>query len=64
MTALHTGMRKSELLNLKWTDVDFDQCTVTVQAKDDWHTKNYKSQTLQLTPALYEILREHRKQHR
>ncbi|MFC1717372.1 tyrosine-type recombinase/integrase [Candidatus Poribacteria bacterium] len=63
MTALHTGMRKSELLNLKWTDIDFDQCTVTVQAKEDWHTKNYKSRTLQLTPALYEVLRKHRKQH-
>ncbi|MFC1715564.1 tyrosine-type recombinase/integrase [Candidatus Poribacteria bacterium] len=63
MTALHTGMRKSELLNLRWTDIDFDQRAVTVQAKDDWHTKNYKSRTLQLTPALYEMLREHRKQH-
>ena len=63
MTALHTGMRKSELLNLKWSDIDFHQCTVTVQAKDDWHTKNYKSRTLQLTPSLYEVLREHRNQH-
>lgn len=63
MTALHTGIRKSELLNLKWTDIDFDQCIVTVQAKEDWHTKNYKSRTLQLTPALYDVLREHRKKH-
>jgi len=36
---------------------------VTVQAKPDWHTKNYKSKTLQLTPALHEVLREHRKLH-
>jgi integrase len=63
MTALHTGMRKSELFNLKWSDIDFIHCTVTVQAKDDWHTKNYKSRTLQLTPVLYEVLREHRKLH-
>jgi integrase/recombinase XerC/integrase/recombinase XerD len=56
-------MRKSELLNLKWSDVNFHQRTVTVQAKDDWHTKNYKSRTMQLTPALYEGLREHRKRH-
>lgn len=63
MTALHTGMRKSELFNLKWSDIDFSQHTVTVQSKDDWHTKNYKSRTIQLTPALYEVLREHRKLH-
>jgi len=60
VTALHTGMRKSELLNLKWSDVDFDHGTVTVQAKDDWHTKNYRSRVLQLTPMLYEVLEKHR----
>jgi len=60
VTALHTGMRKSELLNLKWADVDFDHGTVTVQAKADWHTKNYRSRVLQLTPMLYEVLREQR----
>lgn len=63
MTALHTGMRKSELFNLKWTDVNFDQRIITVQSKDDWHTKNYKSRTLQLTPALYEVLKAHRQLH-
>ncbi len=63
MTALHTGMRESELFNLKWADIDFTHDTVTVQAKDDWHTRNYKSRTLQLTPVLYEVFREHRKLH-
>jgi len=45
VTALHTGMRKSELLNLKWSDINFQHRTVTVQSKPDWHTKNYKSRT-------------------
>jgi integrase len=63
VTALHTGMRKSELLNLTWSDVDFGQRIITVQHKDDWHTKNYKSRTLQMTPVLYGVLREHRKLH-
>jgi integrase len=61
VTVLHTGMRRSELFNLKWSDIDFDQKTVTVQAKEDWHTKNYKSRTIQLTPALEKVLREQRK---
>ena len=60
MTALHTGLRKSELFNLKWSDVDFNQQTVTVQAKDDWHTKNYKSRVLQMTPVLYRTLMKHK----
>ena len=63
VTALHTGMRKSELFNLKWSDIDFGRMTVTVQSKDDWHTKNYRSRTLQITPVLYDVLIEHRKQH-
>jgi len=62
VAALHTGMRKSELFNLKWPDVDFSQQTITVQAKDDWHTKNYKSRTLQMTPVLYKVLMEHKKE--
>jgi len=59
VTALHTGMRKSELFNLKWSDVDFEHSTITVQSKDDWHTKNYKSRVLALTPRLCSVLLEH-----
>ncbi len=61
MTALHTGMRKSELFNLKWSDIDFDQDIIMVQSKPDWHTKNYKARTLQITPSLHKVLAEHRK---
>jgi len=64
VTALHTGMRKAELLNLRWSDIDFRQQTVTVQSKEDWHTKNYKSRTLQLTPFLYSVLKEHEQDQR
>jgi len=59
ITAVHTGMRKSELLNLYWSDIDFDQQTITVQSKDDWHTKNYKARVLKLTPVLAKVLRRH-----
>jgi len=38
-TALHTGMKKSELFNLKWTDVDFEHRIVTVQSKEDWQQR-------------------------
>jgi len=36
ITALHTGMRKSEILNLRWNQVDFErECVVVVYAKND-----------------------------
>jgi len=49
-------MRKSELLNLKWPGIDLVQGTLTIQSKDDWHTKSYRSRTTQLTPFLREVL--------
>ncbi|MFC1718612.1 tyrosine-type recombinase/integrase [Candidatus Poribacteria bacterium] len=58
-TAVATGMRKSELFNLEWTDIDFEQGDITVQNKADWHTKNRKSRTLALTPRLKRVLIMH-----
>jgi len=63
ITALHTGMRKAELLNLQWSDVDFEQHEIYIQPKKDWHTKNYKSRKAYMTPVLYETLHEHRRLH-
>ncbi len=63
MTALHTGMRKSELFNLKWSDIDLDRMSIVIQAKEDWHTKNYRSRIVSMTPILYDILKENRDQH-
>ena len=51
------------MFHLRWADVDFNQRTIAVQSKDGWHTKNYKPRVLQMTPALYEVLRDHRKWH-
>ncbi|MBD3183481.1 tyrosine-type recombinase/integrase [Candidatus Poribacteria bacterium] len=59
--ALHTGIRKSELFNLQWSDIDFDMGIITVQAKKDWHTKNYRSRILPITPVLFDVLQEHRR---
>lgn len=52
LCALHTGMRQSELFNLQWSDIDFLNKSITVQSKDNWHTKNYKARVLGLTPEL------------
>lgn len=60
--ALTTGMRKSELLNLTWSDVDFDVRAVEVQPKEDtdatweWRVKDTDRRTLGLTDHVCSLL--------
>ena len=35
-TFLGTGFRKSELANLRWTDIDFPNRLIRAQAKPNW----------------------------
>ena len=51
VTALHTGMRKSEILNLKWVDVDFDQKLITIG-----DTKNGEIRYIPMNETLTEAL--------
>jgi integrase len=48
VTALHTGMRKSEILRLKWQDVDFSAKTITVH-----RTKNNEPRVIPTNQTLY-----------
>ncbi len=58
LTAIHTGLRANELFNLTWDDVDFDEKTIIVRAKGDWHPKNYKNRIVPMTERLYDVLLE------
>jgi integrase len=59
MTALHTGMRKSEILGLKWQDVDFRAKTITVH-----RTKNNELRVIPMNQTLYdEVLQLPRRLH-
>src|SRR5918994_552378 len=69
--ALHTGMRRGELLALKWTDVDLDNTTVRVRRTltrgQDGRgyivgaaTKSGKGRHVRLTPRAVEALKRHR----
>jgi len=51
ITALHTGMRRSEILKLKWDDIDFRAGFIYV--KD---SKNYQSRMIPLSDTLKQTL--------
>lgn len=51
-TALHTGMRKGEILNLMWSDVDFKNRLITVT-----ESKSGKKRMIPMDNNLFETLR-------
>lgn len=55
-TFLHTGMRKSELENLTWGDIDFDRKKVKIRYKDDWSPKTSERE-IPITNGLFELLK-------
>ncbi len=51
IVALHTGMRKGEVLNLKWENVDFETKEITiVETKDD------EDRVVPMNPILFDLL--------
>jgi integrase len=63
--ALETGMRKSEMLNLVWHNIDFEAQTVEVAPKSDteftwrWEIKDTDERILPLSDMLISMLSEH-----
>jgi integrase len=63
-TALCTGMRRGELLNTIWRDIDFDAATVEAAPNFDgehtweWHVKDADRRTLALTEDVLTLLAE------
>ena len=61
-TALCTAMRRGELLNSTWMDVDFNSGSIEVSPKRDtehtweWHIKDNERRTLPLTPEVVDLL--------
>ena len=62
---LGTGMRRGELMNATWRDIDFPNMTVDVSPKRDsestweWHIKDTERRTLPLTAEVLKLLAEH-----
>ena len=63
-TTLRTGMRRGELIALKWCCVDFVRGTILVE-QSDWKgilgpTKNGESRTIPMSQELQGVLKKHR----
>jgi integrase len=67
--ALATGMRRSEVLDVRWRDVDLDRCVVAVRgarvaagyAVSVGDTKNGRERTITLGPSTVARLRDHQR---
>jgi len=66
--ALCTGMRKGEILNATWRDIDFEKKTIKVSPKKDtqhtwqWEIKDHDRRLLPLTDEIIQLLVEHQAQ--
>ena len=62
--AITTGMRKSEMLNMVWTDIDFGEMTIDVTPKEkadetwEWKIKDTDRRTLPLKEDVSQLLIE------
>ncbi len=62
LTALETGMRRGELLNLCWGDIDFDDHAIDITAKDntdetwEWLIKDTDERTVPLNQITIQLL--------
>ena len=66
MLAIHPGLRRSEILGLKWTDIDLDTETLSVQRSLDTNgtfnppKRNKSHRKVKLTGQAVEALKSHR----
>ncbi|NQS89748.1 site-specific integrase [Patescibacteria group bacterium] len=58
-TFLNTGMRRGELLNLEWRDVDLTRKRIKIRAKEDWQPKT-SERYIPMNDSLFKVLRKHR----
>ena len=54
-TLIHTGMRKAELINLEWNDLDFNRQIIKIQRKAFWVPKTGERE-IPMSEAVYNVL--------
>jgi site-specific recombinase XerD len=58
-TFLNTGMRRGELINLEWNDIDFKRRKIIIRSKDKWKPKtDYRE--IPINDRLMDLLQDHK----
>lgn len=57
IVAVLTGMRRGELLSLRWSNIDFDRRLISIHSQGNFRTKLGKRRTIPLNSQVVEILR-------
>jgi len=57
-TFLKTGLRKSELVNLRWEDIDFERLCIKVESNENWSTKTGNSREIPIDKNLLSVLKK------
>jgi len=58
--AVLTGLRRAEIVNLRWVDVDMDRGVINIQSSPRFKTKQGKRRTIPLNSTGHELLRTKR----
>jgi len=59
-TFLNTGMRKTELENLEWADIDFERRKIRISPKESWQPKTGERE-IPISDSLFGLLAELKK---
>ena len=56
LLAVHTGMRRGEIINLKWEDINFSNHLIRVRNRDTFTVKGGHPRTIPMHPYIYKLL--------
>ena len=54
--AIHTGLRRGEIVNQKWDDVDFDTASFKVSQDNSFTTKSKKERVIPMNDTVFNLL--------
>lgn len=57
-TAFYTGLRQSELINLKWNSIDFNNSIITVKNSKDFTTKSKKERVVPMNKIVVQQMKK------
>lgn len=65
LTAMYTGMREGEMINLEWSNVDLDRCIIRIRRKTGWIPKSsgqkVRERDIAIPKLLADFLRKQKK---